>query len=76
MISNSRIERLVGQTAKLGAGEPRLDEIDDLLTGCVAEMLRVRAEIRRLEVSSRQLEEAIAELRALRDRATADANSV
>lgn len=67
MISNSRIERLVNRTASLGAAEFELDEIDELLTDCVAEMLAVRAEIRRLEGSSRELELAIADLRALRD---------
>ncbi len=76
MVSNSRIERLLGQTAKLGAGEHGLGEIDELLTDCVAEMLTLRAEIRRLEASSGRLEEAIADLRAFRDRAGASAPSV
>jgi hypothetical protein len=75
MISNSRIERLVDRTAALGAGEHRLDEIDELLTDCVAELLTLRAEIRRLEASSGRLEEAIAALRALRDGVGASAPS-
>ena len=75
MISNSRIERLVGQTATLGAGEHGLDEIDELLTDCVAELLTLRAEIRRLEVSSGRLEEAIAALRAFREGVVESATS-
>ena len=70
MVSTSRIERLLGQAATVVDGQPGLDEIDVLLTDCVAELLAVRAEIRRLEGTGLRLEEAIAQVRALRDGVT------
>ena len=66
-MNSSRIERLIGQTEKLSSGHPEVAEVDDLLTACVAEMLTVRAKIRRLEDSSVALEQTVAELRALRN---------
>jgi hypothetical protein len=70
-MNNSKIKRLIDQAEKLPADGRDVAEIDDLLTDCVAEMLSLRAEIRRLEASSGELEEVVGELRALRNRATA-----
>ena len=55
--------------------EQSVDEIDELLTRCAAEALRLQADRRRTESAARALEaerlrlfELVAEVRALRDR--------
>jgi hypothetical protein len=55
--------------------EQSVDEIDELLTRCAAEALRLQADRRRTESAVRELEaerlrlfELVAEVRALRDR--------
>jgi hypothetical protein len=64
-------------SALLDSSERSVDEIDELLTRCAAETLRLHADRKRTESAARALEserlrlfELTAEVRALRDRVT------
>jgi len=65
------------RSALLNPSERSVDEIDDLLTRCAAETLRLQADrmrteraFRALEAERRRLLELTGEVRALRDRLT------
>jgi hypothetical protein len=53
----------------LDPSEPNADEIDDLITRCAAEALRLRGAIGPIEAERRRLYELAAELRVRRERA-------
>ena len=52
----------------LDPDERSMDEIDELITRCAGEALRLRGSIRPIEAERQRLFELTAELRALRDR--------
>jgi hypothetical protein len=54
----------------LDPSEPNADEIDDLITRCAAEALRLRGGIRPIEAERRRLYELAAELRVRREEVT------
>ena len=65
---SSSLEREVMRVL-LDSSEPNADEIDDLITRCAAEALRLRGGIRPIEAERRRLYEMAAELRVRREQA-------